>query len=91
MNENGRIHRFGHKPRDYLTDVLARKGVAFIDRAADAHRPFFLELATFAPHGPYIPAPRDRARFPGPRRAAAAELRRAADQRAEWLRRPPAA
>ena len=65
MNENGRIHRFGHRPRDYLTDVIARKGVAFINAAADAHRPFFLELATFAPHRPYTPAPRDRHDFPG--------------------------
>ena len=65
MNENGLIHRFGHRPSDYLTDVIARKGVAFINAAADAQRPFFLELATFAPHRPYTPAPRDRHDFPG--------------------------
>ncbi len=65
MNENGRIHRFGHRPGDYLTDVIARKGVRFIDAAATAHKPFFIELATFAPHRPYTPAPRDRHDFPG--------------------------
>ena len=65
MNENGRIVHFGHKPRAYLTDVLARRGVAFINRSASAHKPFFLELATFAPHTPYTPAPRDAGLFPG--------------------------
>jgi N-acetylglucosamine-6-sulfatase len=39
--------------------MLGRKGVAFIDQAAASRQPFFLELATFAPHRPYVPAPRD--------------------------------
>jgi len=65
MNIDGTVHYFGDKPRDYLTNVLARRGVDFIDREARAHRPFFLELATFAPHYPYTPAPRDARDFPG--------------------------
>jgi len=65
LNENGVLRRFGHKPSDYLTNVLARKGVAFIHAAAQRHHPFFLELATFAPHSPYTPAPADRGDFPG--------------------------
>jgi N-acetylglucosamine-6-sulfatase len=65
LNENGRLHAYGHQPSDYLTDVLARKGVEFINRSADADKPFFLELATFAPHSPYVPAPRDEVHFPG--------------------------
>jgi len=65
MNVDGTIRRFGHRPRDYLTDVIARRGVDFINRMAARHRPFFLELATFAPHRPYTPAPRDRHDFPG--------------------------
>jgi arylsulfatase A-like enzyme len=39
--------------------------VQFIHAAAERHRPFFLELATFAPHKPYVPAPRDAHDFPG--------------------------
>jgi hypothetical protein len=54
LNENGRLQSYGHRPADYLTDVLAAKGVAFINSAAAAHQPFFLELATFAPHSPYV-------------------------------------
>lgn len=65
LNQNGKVVHYGSSPRAYLTDVLARRGSAFIDRAAAKHRPFFLELSTFAPHSPYTPAPRDAADFPG--------------------------
>ncbi|MGH3243780.1 MAG: sulfatase family protein [Spirillospora sp.] len=65
LNENGRAVRYGDRPSDYMTDVLARKGDDFIARAAKGDRPFMLEIATFAPHGPYTPAPRDAGKFPG--------------------------
>jgi N-acetylglucosamine-6-sulfatase len=65
LNDNGTIRTFGHSPRDYLTDVLTRYGVGFIDRAASSGKPFFLELATFAPHTPYTPAPRYAHAFRG--------------------------
>jgi N-acetylglucosamine-6-sulfatase len=65
LNEAGFVYHFGHRPKDYLTDVLTRKGVDFINAATARHQPFFLELATFAPHEPYTPAPRDRHDFPG--------------------------
>jgi N-acetylglucosamine-6-sulfatase len=65
LNENGHLHNFGHRPTDYLTDVLTRKGVQFVNGSASAGQPFFLELATFAPHDPYTPAPRDAKDFPG--------------------------
>jgi N-acetylglucosamine-6-sulfatase len=65
LNQDGVLYRYGAKPSDYLTDVLAHGGTNFIDRAAEAGRPFFLELATFAPHSPYVPAPRDARKFPG--------------------------
>ena len=65
LNQGGVLYRFGHQSDDYLTDVLANKGTDFIDAAAQRHQPFFLELATFAPHSPYTPAPRNRHDFPG--------------------------
>ena len=65
LNQDGVLYRFGHSRDDYLTDVLARKGAEFINTAAQRHQPFFLELATFAPHHPYTPAPRNRHDFPG--------------------------
>jgi len=71
LNQNGRVVHYGSQPADYLTDVLARLADAFIRKSASS--PFFIEIATFAPHGPYIPAPRDAELFPGlsaPRSAA---------------------
>ncbi|MFI0411996.1 sulfatase [Actinomadura sp. 3N508] len=65
LDENGRPVRYGARPVDYMTDVLARKGGDFITRAAAGDRPFMLEISTFAPHGPYTPAPRDADAFPG--------------------------
>lgn len=65
LNQNGHLQGYGGAPRDYLTSVLARKGVSFIDSSAARHRPFFLEVATFAPHDPYTPAPQDVHKFPG--------------------------
>jgi arylsulfatase A-like enzyme len=65
LNENHTVVHYGSRPQDYLTDVLARKGVGFIASSAAAHAPFLLEVATFAPHAPYTPAPRDATAFPG--------------------------
>ncbi len=65
LNANHSLELFGGQASDYLTDVLARKGVGFVDAAAHSGKPFFLELATFAPHSPYVPAPRNAHDFPG--------------------------
>jgi N-acetylglucosamine-6-sulfatase len=65
LNEDGVIHHYGDRPSDYLTNVIGGRGVDFINRAAQHGKPFFLELATFAPHEPYVPAPQDANDFPG--------------------------
>src|SRR3989440_514474 len=65
LNENHKIVHYGNQPQNYLTDVLANKGTEFIAKSAAAHKPFMLEIATFAPHAPYTPAPRDANSFPG--------------------------
>jgi arylsulfatase A-like enzyme len=65
LSENGKLVHFGSDPNAYLTDVLARKGSSFIDRASAKRKPFFLEVSTFAPHAPYTPAPRNAEDFPG--------------------------
>ncbi|MEV0398932.1 sulfatase [Actinoallomurus sp. NPDC050550] len=65
LNENGRVVKYGHQPKDYLTNVLSNKGQQFIGQSAKAGKPFVLELATFAPHAPYTPAPQDKNKFPG--------------------------
>jgi N-acetylglucosamine-6-sulfatase len=61
-NLNGRVRRFGSRPKAYSTDVLARKARSFILRG---RRPFFLMLAPTGPHPPETPAPRHAGRFDG--------------------------
>ncbi|GAA3455075.1 hypothetical protein GCM10018962_69080 [Dactylosporangium matsuzakiense] len=65
LNENHAVKHYGKSDTDYLTDVVSGKASAFITASASAHEPFLVEVATFAPHGPYTPAPRDAGAFPG--------------------------
>ncbi|MCD2192458.1 sulfatase [Actinomycetospora endophytica] len=65
LNVNGTIAHHGHADSDYMPDVLGQRGSDFITAQSAAHRPFFLEVATFAPHAPYTPAPRHSQDFPG--------------------------
>ena len=65
LNEDGKTVKYGDKsdPKNYLTDVISGLGQNFIQKSAPA--PFFIEIASFAPHAPYIPAPRHENDFPG--------------------------
>jgi N-acetylglucosamine-6-sulfatase len=68
LSKGGRLARYGHKPSDYSTDVLANQTLRFIDQSAGGDRPFFAYYAPFGPHRPRTPAPRDqrkRVRHPG--------------------------
>jgi N-acetylglucosamine-6-sulfatase len=61
INENGKLVRYketGEGESQYMTDVLARKTVDFIQRAGAEEVPFFVYLSTYAPHAPVQPAPR---------------------------------
>jgi arylsulfatase A-like enzyme len=71
LSVNGKLVTYGDHPKDYLTDVLARKASGVIRRAAEAEEPFFLYIAPFTPHTPATWAPRhallfDHARLPRP-------------------------
>ena len=62
LNDNGTYnHYLG--PTKYGVDVLNAKAQSFITRTAG--KPFAIEVATFAPHAPYTPAPRNAGDFPG--------------------------
>lgn len=61
------VVRHGSRAKDYLTDVISRRGRAFIRHSVRAGQPFLLKLAPYMPHAPFTPAPRDRFRFPSVR------------------------
>lgn len=52
LNENGTLVAYAPTRENFFTDVMSRKGVDFIERAAVDGTPFFLMLAPFAPHEP---------------------------------------
>ena len=91
LNDNGTVVHHGGAPSDYATDVYRAKAVGFVRKAAADGVPFFLELATHAPHFPATPAPRDAALFPDAQGAPGALVRRGRRQRQAGLRPRPAA
>jgi N-acetylglucosamine-6-sulfatase len=64
LNDNGTVNQY-KGPDDYGVDVINRDAQSFITSSADAGSPFVVEAATFAPHAPYTPAPRNADDFPG--------------------------
>ncbi|MBV9454186.1 MAG: sulfatase [Rubrobacter sp.] len=65
INENGEIVSYGNDEADYNTDVLVGKATEYIGRTANDPQPFFMYLATNAPHDPFTPAPRHKEEFAG--------------------------
>jgi N-acetylglucosamine-6-sulfatase len=88
LNQDGSVVQYGDKPADYMTDVLSGVAVRFIKQSVGA--PFFIEIATFAPHAPYTPAPRDGAALPAVRAPRTPAFDAAPDADApKWLRSHP--
>ncbi len=69
LNDNGTIINYGTAAADYQTDVLADRAVQTIGEAAQRTDPFFLSIATLAPHaestGGTFPNPRPAPRHLG--------------------------
>ena len=86
LNSDGHVRQYGYAARAYLTDVLARKSLSFIDGAAAARQPFMLEIATFAPHAPFTPAPRDAGAFPSARAPRSPAFNAVGVNEPAWLR-----
>jgi arylsulfatase A-like enzyme len=87
LNQNGAVRYYGGKPADYLTSVLTNQAVNFIDGSASTNTPFFLEVATFAPHAPYTPARQDLGRFHGLRAPEPPSFDRLPANAPRWLAR----
>jgi N-acetylglucosamine-6-sulfatase len=98
LNANGRPQHYGRSPRDYQTDVLARKALRFVSRSARRRKPFFLMLGTVAPHrdkqreGAHqnpLAAPRHSIRFnDAPLRRSPSFNERRVSDKPRFIRRP---
>src|SRR4051812_1924993 len=89
QSDDGRAEFDGYSPRDYVTDVLSRRAVAFI-RSTAGRQPFFAMVSTYAPHKPFVPAPRDRFLFPRLRPPRSAAFDAPSTHPPAWLgHRPP--
>jgi N-acetylglucosamine-6-sulfatase len=85
LNQSGKVVHYANRPQDYMTDVLAAAAVNFIKQQTP-DTPFMIEIATFAPHAPYTPAPRDADALPGLRAPRTAAFNAAPDPAApKWL------
>ena len=93
LNQNGRLVHYGGPagPQDnYLTDVLSGLADGFIRTSVTGRRsPFFLEVATYAPHSPYTPAPRDAGLYPRLRYPRTPAFDRSNTAAPGWLAREP--
>jgi len=63
LNENGTNVAYGHRPEDFLVDVIAHKAADVIRRGAADRTPVFLYVAPFTPHAPATSAPRHEGMF----------------------------
>lgn len=60
FNDNGKIVKYGKKPKDFLNDVITNKATKFIYSASRTNQPFFVTLSTYAPHKPAPVAVRNK-------------------------------
>ena len=85
INDDGRLRQFGSAPKDYLGDRLDQRAGQFVQEAVGTGKPFALEVATFAPHSPYTPAPQDLDTFPGLRAPRGPAYNRLPSNAPAWL------
>jgi N-acetylglucosamine-6-sulfatase len=88
VNANGRLRRYGSRPQDYQTDVLAGLAADFVRRSA-RRGPFFLLLAPTAPHLPAVPAPHHAAAFQGLQAPRPPSFNADPQGKPRWLQLPP--
>jgi N-acetylglucosamine-6-sulfatase len=90
VRDNSTITWHGHRPADYMTNVLGRKAATFLRSSAGSGQPFMMEVATFAPHLPATPAPRDARVLAGLRAPRPASFNRRVVNAPRWLAKIPA-
>lgn len=65
LSVNGSVEDHGSNPEDYLTTVLLRKSVQFLNeqKRKRGNNPFLMVIATSAPHQPVTPENKYKRRF----------------------------
>jgi arylsulfatase A-like enzyme len=58
MSDDGNKIGYGHRPRDYMVDVLRRRMVQTIEEFGTSSKPFFVYVAPTVPHSPDDVPPR---------------------------------
>jgi arylsulfatase A-like enzyme len=89
INDNGVDRRYGDQRHDYVTDVLFRHALRFIRRSAHRHRPFFAEVAPYAPHYPSVAATSDAGRLAGLALRRPPSFDRPVTHRPRWMSKWP--
>lgn len=89
MANDRSVHSYGRQAADYLTTVAQHRAIGFVDASTRARRPFLLEIATFAPHAPYVPAPADVGTFPNLRVPHTPAFGHKPTDAPPWLRKVP--
>lgn len=89
LNVDGDVVQFGNSQDDYLTDVIARRAVSFLQEALPT-QPTFLFFAPYAPHAPSLPARVDRGAFANARAPRGGSFNeRRVKQKPRWVRDSP--
>lgn len=89
LNENGLVHAYGSSTGDYLTDVLSKRAVQFVDKSVHSGQPFAMEVASFAPHQPAVPARQDLHSFDALHAPRGTDFNRAPTAAPSWLAHLP--
>jgi N-acetylglucosamine-6-sulfatase len=63
INHNGEVVAYGSETEDYFTDVLSRQATEYVRNTASDPSPFFMHLASEAPHHLATPAERHKDEF----------------------------
>ncbi|XP_059490919.1 N-acetylglucosamine-6-sulfatase-like isoform X2 [Neocloeon triangulifer] len=63
LSVNGTWRDYADRPDDYLTDVMAKSALEFLNQGHVRSEPFLMVLATPAAHDPFTPAERYKDRF----------------------------
>uniref|UniRef100_A0A3B3T2M7 Glucosamine (N-acetyl)-6-sulfatase (Sanfilippo disease IIID), b n=1 Tax=Paramormyrops kingsleyae TaxID=1676925 RepID=A0A3B3T2M7_9TELE len=89
LSVNGKEEKHGDQyEKDYLTDLIVNRSMQFIDERSP-QRPFFIMLATPAPHSPWLAAPQYQNAFSNLKAPRDGSFNKPGGKDKHWLLRQP--